>query len=126
MGESYFQILEENIRLKQELKNLQEVIKKQNSFNEYDIIKEQIDRSKIHRLNWNNIFNETLTKKVAGNYANGKTAEETYHILVEELKGMCITNPEILRRLKIGVCDRFGEIKSEHKKISEVKTEWKK
>lgn len=91
------------------------------TFDEYEVVKEQIDRSKIPRVNWKAIFQETLTKVVAGYYAKGHTAESAYLDIVARLKNQSIDNPELLRRLKIGVCARFGEIKSESHKIRQVR-----
>jgi len=108
-----YQLEEENKELRERLVNPPE------TFNEYDVVNEQIDKSRIPRLNWVLIFGETLTKKTAGYYARGFSHEEAYNDIVQTLKGMAIDNEELLRKLKIGVCARYGEIRSETKRIQE-------
>jgi hypothetical protein len=67
------------------------------------------------------IFGETLTKKTASYYARGFTPEAAYNDIVSNLRSMAIDNEELFRKLKIGVCARYGEIRSESKRINEVK-----
>lgn len=89
----------------------------QQSLNEWDVINEQIERSKIKRINWENIFTESLTAIVARYYKRKFDAEQTYQALKNQLLMWQIDNPELLRRLKIGVCARFGEIKTQQRII---------
>lgn len=114
----YFNLVAENEELKKEIARL-----KANQFDEYEVVDYQIKRSNIPRINWKAIFGESLTKVVAEYYAKGNTAPETYTKIEQRLKDMAITNTEILRKLKIGVCARFGEIRSETNKIKRVEKE---
>lgn len=124
---TYFELVKEN----EELKRQNHLLKQQNAelqiktkdFDIHEIVDSQIARSKIPRLNWKNVLGNTLTKEVAGYYAQGYTADQTYQAIIIKLKSMQVDHPEIFRRLKIGVCARFGEIESERKKISEVRSD---
>lgn len=89
----------------------------QQSLSEWEVINEQIQRSKISRINWKHIFNESLTQVVARYYAKGHDATETYDLIKKRLSNMQITNQELLRKLKIGVCARFGEMNTQGKII---------
>lgn len=117
-------LTEENAILKAEIERL----KRENAtlslqtkeFDEYDVVAGQIGNSKIARINWVAIFGETLTKIVAEYYAKHYNPVETYEDIKKKMADMSITNPELLRRLKIGICARFGEIRSENKRIKEV------
>ena len=112
-----YQLEEENTILKQQIES-----SKPQTFNEYDIVNQQIKYNRLPRINWVLIFGETLTKKVATYYAKGFTPEQAYNDIVSKLKNMAIDNEELFRKLKIGVCARYGEIRSESKRISEVRT----
>lgn len=124
MTEEYLALLQENAQLKAEIEKLKQekamLSTKTKEFDEYEIVNDQINRSKIPRLNWKLVFGETLTKIVAEYYANKKTPIEAYEDIKVKLANMSITSPELLRRLKIGVCSRYGEIRSERKKIAET------
>lgn len=87
----------------------------------WNIINEQIERSKIPRINWKKILGDSLTKIAAGMYARGFTAQETYRILAKKLHGMGYSGGKIYENLKIGISARYGEIKSETRKINEIK-----
>ena len=91
------------------------------AFDEYEVIKHEIDRSKISRVNWKALFGESLTKVVAAYVAKEYTAEAAYNDIVARLARIDVNNPELLRRLKIGVSARFGEIRSESDKIRLIK-----
>ena len=114
---THFELVKENQELKQQNAQLQTQIK---DFDIYEVIDSQIERSKIPRLNWKNVLKNTLTKEVAGYYGKGYTADQTYQAIVIKLKSMAIDNPEIFRRLKIGVSARISEIISESNEIKKV------
>jgi len=77
----------------------------------WQVVEEEVKRSKILRVNWKEIFGMSLTKKIAELKASGFALEETLDIL-KSTPGL---NGELKRRIKIGVCARYGEIKSEEK-----------
>lgn len=83
----------------------------------WDVVNNQIETNHIKRLNWKNILGETLTKAVAGYYAQGKTAKETLDILTLKINS---NDPRVIKNLTIGVCARYGEITSESRTIKEV------
>ena len=93
----------------------------ESEFEIWQTIEEQIRRSKIKRINWKKLFGETLTKLSAQYYAEGKTHKEAYRKLSKELRDKGLTFPKIFENLKIGISARYGEIKSESKRISEVR-----
>lgn len=93
----------------------------QKTIKEWDVVQEAIDRNTQPRICWKRVFGDTLTKTVAGQYAEGKTSQEAYGFLVDWLKQRNLAHPELLRRLLIGVCARYGEIKSESRRIAEVR-----
>ena len=84
----------------------------------WDIVNGQISTSRIKRINWRSILGQTLTKTVAGYYAQGKTARETLDLLKSKVNS---DDPILLKNLTIGVCARYGEINSESRAIKEVK-----
>ena len=84
----------------------------------WEVVNNQIQHSHTKRLNWKSILGQTLTKTVAGYYAQGKTAKETLEILTAKINS---NDPRIIKNLTIGVCARYGEITSESRTIKEVK-----
>ena len=103
----------------------------QKKINDYDwdVIREQIERSKIKRIPWKKYFGRSLTKEIAELYALGYNAEEAFNMLrialdnVKALDEICRNGwnrDKVLNNLKIGVCARFGEIKSEGRTIKEI------
>ena len=92
----------------------------ESDFEIWEIIEEQIKRSQIKRINWKKLLGETLTKISAQYYAEGKTHKEAYLILSKDLRDKGFSYPKIFENLKIGISARYGEIKSESKRINEV------
>lgn len=78
-------------------------------------IEKQIKRSHIKRFKWQSIFFCTLTKAILTLKMQGKTSDETFFILSNDMtiKELSKTNPnfanELIRKIKISVYARFGE-----------------
>jgi len=90
----------------------------QTDLNVWEVVKEQIQVNRKSRINWKDVFGETLTKVVASHRAQGLNALFTLAALCGKYPGM---SEELKRRLKIGVCARFGEMKSEENAHIKVK-----
>lgn len=81
----------------------------------WDVIKEQIAKSKIKRYSWDLILGESLTKTILRNKMKGFTPTETYQIIIEHPMVKKITDffPEHKIRLEekifISVHARYGE-----------------
>src|SRR5690606_1840393 len=81
----------------------------------WDVIKDQISKSKIKRYSWELIFGESLTKTILRHKMKGLSSTETYHIIKEHPMVLKITQffPEHKIRLEekiyISVCARYGE-----------------
>jgi hypothetical protein len=117
MSPSYFDLLKENENLKKENFVLRERLQ---DFSPESVLSSEIKRNQSGRIDWRRYLGETLTKKVAFHYAKGKDAVETYKELSKVLQDKGIKDDDIFRRMKIGVCARFGEICSERDKIEET------
>lgn len=81
----------------------------------WDVIKTQIEKSKIKRYSWDLIFGESLTKTILRYKMKGLTPIETYHVIKEHPMVQKITKffPEHKQRIEekihISVCARYGE-----------------
>lgn len=79
-------------------------------------VEEQIQRSRIRRINWRGIFGTTLTKAILSLMREGKTADQCAEILCKKI---CEQTGEItelqLKNLRISVCARYAEAKTEAK-----------
>jgi hypothetical protein len=81
----------------------------------WDVIKDQISKSKIKRYSWELIFGESLTKTILRLKMKGLSAVETYHVIIEHPMIKKITNffPDQKERLHekiyISVNARYGE-----------------
>lgn len=123
----YFQIEElkkENANLKSQLQHLEQEIMKNvpyGDMDEHDVVQTEMDRNTGKRVTWKTLIGSSLTKLVAGHYAEGKTAEETYNEIQKLMISKGITDDDLFRRMKIGVCARRGEIKSETNEIKSKK-----
>lgn len=98
--------------------------KSANDLEVWDVVNEQISRSGIKRISWKPIFGETLTKVISGYYAEEFDADKTFETIKAILisKGFSVANnSKMFDNLKISVCARYAEIKSESKKIREVR-----
>lgn len=82
------------------------------------VIEPEIRRNKYPRVNWKALLGMSLTRAVAKCKAAGLNAEQTFKTLEYE-------NPkfsdELLRRMKIGVVARFGEMGTSQSELKRVK-----
>ena len=85
------------------------------------VIKEQIERSKITRIKWKKIFGMSLTQAILLFKKDGLTSEECFIMLRDESKltpfieSHFEMRTKILNNLKISVSARYGEAKTEDK-----------
>lgn len=89
----------------------------QESLDSWSVVEEQIKKNSYPRINWRAIFGMSLTRVVARFRACGLSPDLTFETL-------CFEHPEfsdeMKRRLKIGVCARFGEMGTaikEHERV---------
>ena len=86
--------------------------------NEWNTINEQIQRSKIQRFNWKNIFGKSLSKWCAEQRAKGLSKDEALKIAKQEVM-FNIKNVKnlawLFKNLEIGISARYGEMNSEIK-----------
>lgn len=81
----------------------------------WDVIKAQIDRSKIKRYPWNLVFGESLSKTILRHKMKGLSHHETYQVIIEDpmLQKLIQFFPEhkerIEEKIKISVSARYGE-----------------
>lgn len=81
----------------------------------WEVIKDQISKSKIKRYSWELIFGESLTKTILRHKMKGLSATETFHVIKEHpmIQKMTEFLPEHKQRIEekiyISVCARFGE-----------------
>jgi len=114
----------ENAELKSQLQHLEQEILKNVPYGDMDeneVVQAEIDRNTMKRANWKSLIGTTLTKLIAGHYADGKNAEETYRAIQTLMLEKGIVDADLFRRAKIGVCARHGEIKSESNEINKKK-----
>jgi hypothetical protein len=102
------------IRIISEDGSKQKVLYKKDS-EVWDVIKDQISKSKVKRYSWELILGESLTKTILRHKMKGLSSVETYHVIIEHPMVQKITQffPEYKARLHekiyISVCARFGE-----------------
>lgn len=80
-------------------------------------VEEQIARNKQPRFNWKAVLGMSLTRKIARYKAAGMTVEQTIKAINEDVPGL---TEEAQRRLKIGVCARFGEMGTAQSELRKV------
>lgn len=87
-----------------------------------NLIKEQIERTKIKRFPWNEILGKSLMVFITEKIAEGKTKEEIFREVLERLEKNkhLITYYnfnwfEVLKNLRINLSARFAEIFTEQK-----------
>lgn len=78
-----------------------------NNYFNWNVVEKEIQRNTIKRFNWKLYLGHSLTSCIAKLREQGLDAEETYHELIKTHPDL---NEELKRRLKIGVCARFGEM----------------
>lgn len=91
---------------------------KPDKLNVWAVINEQIARNSQTRINWVRVFGVSLSKYVARCKAQGLNPVQTLDKAITENAGL---SDEAKKRLRIGVCARFGEINSEMKEYIKVK-----
>jgi citrate lyase beta subunit len=84
----------------------------------WKVVNEQIARNRQARINWTRVFGMSLSKYVARCKAEGLSALQTLDKAITENAGL---SDEARKRLKIGICARFGEINSEMAEYIKVK-----
>lgn len=86
----------------------------QKKINEWDVINEEIDHSRIKRFPYKTIFGETLTSRITNYRLNGLTKEAVYDLIKKDIQDLLTEEgkTEVYKRLWISVCARFGEQKS--------------
>lgn len=85
------------------------------SLSHWDIINDEIDKSKTVRISWKNILGNSLTSYILKLKFKGHTSEETYNIILRHPKLQRTINnfpyleDKFKHNLKISVCARYGE-----------------
>ena len=79
----------------------------------WDTVNEQIEKSTILRIKWKEIFGHTLTEHITTIKEKNPNigSIEIFEMIKKELVNLQINNNEILRRIYISVCARYGEQK---------------
>jgi len=81
----------------------------QKEINDWEVVKELIDRNVQPRINWKSLIGDSLTATVAKYRNAGLTSVQIIECITFEHKDL---TKEAIRRLKIGVCARCGEQKT--------------
>jgi hypothetical protein len=86
----------------------------QKKINEWDVINEAIEHSRIKRFPYKTIFGESLTSKITGLRLNGLTKEAVFELIKKDIDSLLTEEgkTEVFKRLWISVCARFGAQKS--------------
>jgi len=74
---------------------------------DWGVVENAIQQNTKQRFNWKLYLGMSLTQAIAKLKFEGLTAEQSYHELIKTHPDL---NEELKRRLKIGVCARFGEM----------------
>lgn len=90
---------------------------KQKNLDEFGwkVVEEEIERSRIKRINWKIIFGNSLTKEILKKKMQGLKADDTFVDLIKhpnmiELMDQNIENYlDLCRRISISVAARYGE-----------------
>lgn len=83
--------------------------------NVWDVVNEQIERSKIKRINWKALLGDSLTKIILRKKMSGLTAEETIKLIWDDpnIQEFVKLNPNrrgyLYERIKISVSSRYAE-----------------
>ncbi len=86
--------------------------------NDWDVVNEQIDKSKIPRISWRRLLGESLTVRILRLRNKGHTSSEVKDILIRtiQIKKYIEDNPHlkerILNNINISVSARYGESKT--------------
>lgn len=82
----------------------------------WEIINEQVQRTKIRRINYKAIFGKTLTAYITDLRLQGLNSTQTEYVIVEHLKRLHCNTPELVRRIQISISARYGEQESAAKR----------
>lgn len=88
---------------------------------DWDVVNEQIERSKIRRVNWKGILGMSLTRAILELKKEGLTSGECFDVLKNgtKIKGFIETHfsarEKVIENLRISVSARYGESKTEQK-----------
>ena len=81
------------------------------------VVVPEIKRNNYPRMNWKGVLGMSLTRAVARFKAAGMSAEQTIKAIEFEND----LTDEAKRRLRIGVCARFGEMGTAQSELKKVK-----
>lgn len=110
-----FQPLRDKCKIRLNVEGKKRVVKYKKDSDVWEIIKSQIEKSKIKRYSWDLILGESLTKTILRHKMKGLSAIETYHIIIEHPMVEKITKffpdqkERLQEKIKISVCARYGE-----------------
>lgn len=85
------------------------------------VVNEQIERSKIKRIKWKEILGMSLTKAIFQFKKEGLSSKECFYVLLhgskltEYLKHHFSAREKVIENLRISVSVRYGESKTEDK-----------
>lgn len=83
--------------------------------NEWNVVNEQIDISRIKRYSWKKMLGESLTSRIHRLRNKGHTSKEVIYIIQNtiQIKDFVENNPQerfkVMENITISVCARFGE-----------------
>lgn len=97
-----------------------EILVPRNTQSTWDIINEQRERNTGDRVHWKSLLGESLTKKAASLYGKGVSREQAVLTIEQHLKEKGMLTERLQEKIKIGVSARYGEMKSEQRRIQEV------
>lgn len=83
----------------------------------WPIVEKEMEKNQQPRINWKAIIGMSLTRAIARFKAAGLTADMTYDTLLFENPNL---TQEMKRRLRIGVCARFGEMSTAQSELKKV------
>lgn len=83
----------------------------------WDIIDEQIQRSKIKRFDYKSLLGKTLTEVITDYKNKGLDSSKTTILINDTLAQKGITQTNIFRKVRISVCARYGEQNASMKRL---------
>lgn len=81
----------------------------QSNLNNWDVVNQQINLSKIKRINYKEIFGKSLTEKITELKVKGIKSAEAIKILNDEAIKNGYIDISLFNRIKISVCSRYAE-----------------
>jgi hypothetical protein len=88
---------------------------------DWEVVNEQIERSKITRIKWKKILGVSLTRAILELKKEGLNSQEVFHVLLHGSKLTEFVNThfsareKVIENLRISVSARFGESRTEEK-----------